>query len=61
MHSSRPCHVLTSGIVKAIPAITLEGGIIMRADTRQILMIFTGSAILIYATALPWLFALVTR
>jgi len=33
----------------------------MRADTRQILMIFTGSAILIYAAALPWLFALFSR
>ncbi len=33
----------------------------MRTDTRQILMIFTCSAIVIYALALPWLYALVMR
>jgi hypothetical protein len=33
----------------------------MHSDTRNILMIFTGSAILIYAAALPWLFALFAR
>ena len=33
----------------------------MRTDTRQILMIFTCSAILLYAIVLPWLYALLMR
>lgn len=45
-----------------MPIITMfEGEIIMRTDTRQILMIFTCSAILIYAIAVPWFFALFAR
>lgn len=38
-----------------------EGKIIMCTDIRQILMIFTCSAILIYAIAAPWFFALFAR
>lgn len=33
----------------------------MRAETRQLLLIFAGSAVAIYALALPWLFAIFSR
>jgi hypothetical protein len=33
----------------------------MRAETRQMLLIFAISTVTIYALALPWLFAMLSR
>lgn len=33
----------------------------MRAETKQMLMIFIGSAAAIYALVLPWFFAMLSR
>lgn len=33
----------------------------MRAETKQLLLIFAGSVVAIYALALPWVFVMLSR